>query len=96
MEPSLFNLLEVSFDLEKKRGNVQFHPRLYALHYIAARRGFPRVDRKGNFCVGWSHGKTCSKNEKLVFATLLQNELNSDVKRATNQVVAVAKSVGAE
>ena len=66
MEPFLFNSLEVSFDLEKKRGNVQFHPRLYTLHYIPARRGFPCVDRKGNCRVGWSYGKTCSKNEKLV------------------------------
>ena len=30
------------------------------------------------------------------FATLLQNEVKSNVKRATNQVAAVAKSVGAE
>ena len=66
MEPFSFNSLEVSFDLEKKRWSVQFHPRLYALNYIPARRGFPRVDRKGNCPVGWSHGKTCSKNDKLV------------------------------
>ena len=61
MEPFLFNSLVVSFDLEKSGGTFNF-----TLHYIPARRGFPRVDRKGNCPVGWSHGKTCSKNEKLV------------------------------